>query len=404
MDQTRCVIVGGGHAGLHAAKVLSRTLENRGSTRAAEIVVVDAQPWHVRKVLLFAEATRGVDVTRPWNGVLPHGVRFIRGTVTHVDGAQRIIAYTGDGGEVRMAYDVAVIAVGSVVRDPSRQRGGMALTGPDAARTIGGRWRDNVVAAQSARGDERRRLLSVAVVGAGITGVETAAELAVAMRAEAARLQLDETVTIYLLNRGERLFKEAPPRVAQRLERLLQNRGVTVLHGCTAIEERNGQLVVAGLEPLSVGLCVWTMGLMANPDLQEIGLPLTTDGRIVVDASYRVVGASGTYSIGDCARIVDPVTGREDRMTCKEAIAQAMRLGRIVAADLRARRAPQHRGVVDFFSVGLGPGQGLTWTRVGPVNLVVGGWFAWWVKTWAWAYASLTRSTVDSRGGMTHKR
>lgn len=66
------------------------------------------------------------------------------------------------------------------------------------------------------------------------------------------------------------------------------------------------RIILIDKQPYHLGkvfLCVWTFGLLPNPTLRSFGLPLTPDGRIIVDASYRVKGAAGVYSIGDCAHI-----------------------------------------------------------------------------------------------------
>lgn len=99
------------------------------------------------------------------------------------------------------------------------------------------------------------------------------------------------------------------------------------------------------------------------------------------------------YSIGDCAHIVDPVTGEADRMTCKEAIPQATRLGRIIKADLSGQgaNAERHRGVSQGYTVGLGPGHGLVWSRTWGIDIMITGKLAYKVKTFMWNHASMVR-------------
>lgn len=192
--------------------------------------------------------------------------------------------------------------------------------------------------------------MTIAVVGAGISGIETSAELAYFIREDALLLGLDPSaVRIKLFNANKRLFLEGPAKIGLKLERSLDACGVTTLHGSRVLQEKEGVLTLSNGETMSVGLCVWTLGLLPNPMLQSIGLPITSEGYVVVDASYRVQGAQGVYSIGDCARIVDPASVRVDGKTCKEATAQAARLGKILSADIAGRQAPPHRGFIDFF-------------------------------------------------------
>ncbi|MBO8164526.1 MAG: FAD-dependent oxidoreductase [Brevibacillus sp.] len=122
-----------------------------------------------------------------------------------------------------------------------------------------------------------------------------------------------------------------------------------------------------------------------------LGLPLTAEGQIIVDASYRVKGVPGVYSIGDCARIVDPISGQADRMTCKESIAQAARLGKIIAADLSGRPAPSHQAHMDLFCFGLGPERGMVWIRQWGLDFILTGKLGWKIRKFTWDSASLIR-------------
>lgn len=84
------------------------------------------------------------------------------------------------------------------------------------------------------------------------------------------------------------------------------------------------------------------------------------DGRLIVDASYRVKDSSNVYAIGDCARVYDPNTGHVDSMTCKKAIPQAKRLAAVMKAALLGLPAPQHRAYpASFYAIGLGPRNGV---------------------------------------------
>ena len=122
-------------------------------------------------------------------------------------------------------------------------------------------------------------------------------------------------------------------------------------------------MTVSHGDRLPVGLCIWTIGLIPNPDLRSMGLPLTPDGQVLVDGSYRVQGVTGVYSIGDCTRIVDPRNDIADQMTCKEGGLQGERLGKIVMADLEDARSGSQEGSLRFFCIGLGKNRGLVWGR-----------------------------------------
>jgi NADH:ubiquinone reductase (H+-translocating) len=283
--------------------------------------------------------------------------------------------------------------VGSVVRQPESGLGGIVLSQPEDALAIGERWRDNLkLAATEENPEKRKRLMTIAVAGAGISGMETSAELAYAMRKEAEALGLNSSDTsVYLLNAKERLFVEGPEKVGKKIERLLSEGGVTVLHNCKAMGEAAGMVKLNNGDYLPAGLLVWTIGLIPNPVLRVMGLPLTPEGQVQVDECYRVKGAKGVYSIGDCAKIIDPKNNKVAKMRCAEGVMQAERLGKIVMADLEGRPAPVHKSLMDLFCIGLGENRGLVWARTWGLDIFITGKPAWKFKKLTWNHASKLR-------------
>jgi NADH dehydrogenase len=289
-----------------------------------------------------------------------------------------------------------VVAVGSIVRQPEPGRGGIPLTDPQAAADIRKRWRANLrKAVGETNPEERKRLMTVAVTGAGISGVETSAELALEMQKEASSLGLNPSdISVYLLSGRERLFLEGPEKVGRKLEQILSECGVTVLYNRKVLQEEAGVMMLSNGDRLPVGLCIWTVGLIPNPALHSMGLPLNPDGQVLVDECYRVKGAPGVYSIGDCALIVDPKNGKADLMRAGEGALQADRLGKIVMADLEGRPAPVHKSassILDFFCIGLGENRGLVWGRKWGLNMIITGKLAWKIRKLAWDTGSMLR-------------
>ncbi|UHA75467.1 NAD(P)/FAD-dependent oxidoreductase [Paenibacillus sp. 481] len=396
MKSLTCVIVGGGYAGIHAAKAIRKKWREDSPVKQLRLILIDKQSYHLRKVLLFKPAAGESDIALPLARLLAaEEVQLIQGTVTTINREEQHLLWQNEWGKEQcLHYDILVVAVGSMVRQPEQEQGGIALTGVEAAAAIREAWRTNLQqATQVKQVEERQRLLTLAVAGAGISGIETAAELAYAMREEANKLNLDpHMVKVYLLNAQDRLFPEGSAKMGHKLERALHDYGVTVLHGRRALREHEGVVTLSDGHMIPVGVCVWTLGLVPNPALRSMGLPLTPGGQIVVDASYRVAGARGVYSIGDCAHIVDPISGQADQMTCKEATAQAARLGKIVLADVEGKSpAPIHQSFMDFYCVGLGPERGMVWTRKWGLDIILTGKLAWKIRSFTWNEASMLK-------------
>lgn len=398
MKELTCIIIGGGHVGLAALKAVQQSTRGLAGGQRVRFVLIDKQSGHVRKLLLFRPAVSEEEITVPWRHYeFAKDVDFVQGTVTFVDSGQRQVRYTdAQGRELRIRYDLLVVAVGSVVRQPDPEQGGLSLTDPRSATAIRERWRANLRQAVSERQPkERKRWMTAAVVGAGISGVETAAELSLEMRKEAASLGLNPSdVSVYLMSGQSRLFMEGSERAGRKLDRILRECGVTVLYDRKVKREEAGAVTFVDADPLPVGLCVWTIGLIPNPALLTMGLPLTPGGQVQVDGSYRVPGAQGVYSIGDCARVVDPKDGKTDLMRCGEGVLQADRLGKIVKADLEGHPAPVHRAassILEFFCIGLGEDRGLVWGRKWGLEFMITGKLAWKIRKLAWDAGSQLR-------------
>ena len=393
MKEYTCVVVGGGYAGIHAVKAIRKAFRGKSGVRL-RLILMDKNPYHLRKVLLFKPAAKDESIIFPLKRLFPEGVDIIQGVVTKIESEERKLVYEDSKGHKHtINYNIAVLAAGSIVRQPEFAQGGIALSDLDAALKIREAWRANLKKAVTETDlQEKQRFMTIAVAGAGISGIETSAELVCTVREEAEKMGLDPAqVRIYLLNAHSRLFTEGPAKVGEKLERLLVSRGVTVLHGCKVLQEKEGILSLSDGQRLSAGLCIWTLGLLPNPMLRNLGLPLTPEGYVIVDESYRVKGTRGLYSIGDCVQITDPSTGKPDGKTCKEAAAQAARLGKIIWADLAGKPAPAHKGYIDFYCFGLGPGLGMVWTRLLGLNLIISGKLGWKIRKFTWDFASLVK-------------
>ncbi|WP_168119010.1 FAD-dependent oxidoreductase [Paenibacillus sp. HB172176] len=387
-----CVVAGAGYAGIHAVKEIRKQFKNQEKEHLLKIILIDKNAYHLRKVLMFKPAVTNEEIRIPLKKLFPEGVELVQGTVSSIDGAEKKLTYIDASGTVNeMSYDRLVITTGSVIREPGTDKGGIALSSLENAQGIRKAWLANLKQATHENNpEERDRLMRIAIAGAGISGIETAAELAHYARADAEQMGLDpQAVKIDLYNTEQRLFLDGPEKVGMKLEQLLHDIGVTIIHNLRVLEERDGLLSLSNGESSAVGLCIWTLGLLPNPMLQTIGMPVTPEGYVQVDASYRVEAMPGVYSIGDCARISDPCSGRIDGMTCKEAIPQAARLAKIMLADFEGRQAPVHESYMQVFCIGLGPDCGLTWVNKWGLDFVITGKLGWKIKKFTWDTASL---------------
>ncbi|WP_047982816.1 NAD(P)/FAD-dependent oxidoreductase [Ornithinibacillus californiensis] len=391
MKELTCVVIGGGYAGIHAVKAIQKRLQNK---QALRVILINAKPYHVKKVLLFKPAAQETPIKVPLKQIFPEDVDIVQGNVFSVDYIKKSIAIRNDKEEQQQInYDFLVIAAGSSFQQLIEVRGGISLSSYENAQRIRQQWLNNLRIAKETKDPmERKRLLTIAVAGAGISGIETSAYLAEQVRntAESNDFNLEE-VRVLLINSKERLFVDGPKKLSGKLEKRLNKLGVKVIHDEKVVRVKEGKVDLENGNSIPTGLCIWTTGLIPNPNLASWGLPLTEDGRLVVDSSYRVKGMDSIYSIGDCARIIDPSTGVEDKMTCKEATIQARRLGKVIRADIYQKKAPVHQTPITTYCFGLGEKKGLVWVALPKLDLYLSGKIGYWIRKTTWDIASLVK-------------
>ncbi|MBD1373270.1 FAD-dependent oxidoreductase [Hazenella sp. IB182357] len=392
MKELTCIVIGGGYAGINTIKNIRQLFHDKSAQYKLKLVLIDKNAYHLRKVLLFKPAVRDKEIKVPLTHMFSEGVDIVQAIVKKVNPKQKKIQLEDANGHTKsLNYDLLVLAIGNDLKKPDFSQSGIALTSTDESTKIREKWQANLKKASSIHDEEtRRKLLTIAVCGAGISGIETAAELAYYAREDAKFFGIDPTtVNIHLINAKKRLFSNGPEKVGKKLENKLKSLGVRVIHETKATTLENDILTLSNNHTLLLGLCIWTLGMQPHPLLHNIGLATTPEGYLNVDSSYRVKEAEGVYSIGDCAQISDPLTGKKDGKTCKEAIAQAERLANVILADLEQKPAPHHQSFMELFCFGLGPEDGLVWIHKWGLDLILTGKVGNAFRKWTWSSASL---------------
>ncbi|SIS04424.1 NADH dehydrogenase, FAD-containing subunit [Microbispora rosea] len=294
----RIVVLGAGYAGAYVAGTLARRL----SPADTEITVVNAVPDFVQRMRLHQLAAgRDIDAPKLVDVFAGTGIRLRVARVTVVDPERQTVAVADDGGGGELGYDTLVYALGS--HGAARAVPGAAEHAFDiAARPSALRLRERLDSLDG-RGDGGR----VVVVGDGLTGIETATEIA----------ESRPGLSVALVARGElgaRLSAGARGHLRQACDRL----GITVLeHTCVEAVEAT-RVLCAGGTALASGATVWAAGFAVSPIAAVAGLEVTGDGRIVVDRTMRSVSHPNVYAIGDSAYAIGD-NGRPLPMSCASA-------------------------------------------------------------------------------------
>lgn len=383
-----CLIIGGGFAGLNAAVTMAKKLKKNYN-----IILMDKNEFHLRRVLLFKVATEGKEIKIPFTELLPENVQFVQGILTSINKEENQVCYQNcDSQKKILKYDKLILAFGSIINSVSEDCGGISLKDVQSAKDIEDSWHKNFDKAKYTENEsERKALLSVAIVGAGITGIETATELAYAMKDYAKKIGISSDFgTVYLINSHKDIFEQASPNIRRSIRKEIEKCGVTIIDNREGIRFENNILKLKeNDEELSVGEVIWTLGVSINPIINSLDLPLTSQGKIIVNKNYLV--EKNIYSIGDCAHIVDFGTGHVDGMTCKEAVPQAHRLVKVLQAELKNRPLPEHKSYTKLFCISMGPNNGIYWMKLGSRNILLKNRLGWLMRAYTWNLVSLQK-------------
>ncbi|WP_405776653.1 NAD(P)/FAD-dependent oxidoreductase [Streptomyces sp. NBC_00859] len=357
------VVLGAGYAGLAAAKRTAGRLRRAGT----RVTLVNASDHFVERVRLHQTATGQSLPERPLRRLLAGtGVELVVARVTAVDADARTVRL--DSAPHALGYDTLVYALGS---------------GPDTAAVPGVTAHASAVAAYDDAVRLRERLAhgtgSLAVAGAGLTGIETAAELA----------ETCPGTDIQLVTGGE-LGADLSARAARYLRRAMAQRGITV-HEHTRIAEVTAEgLGLADGTEIAAGTVVWTAGFRVPELARAAGIAVDERGLIRVDGALRSTSHPEVFAAGDAAAALGP-DGCASRMSCQTGIPMGMRVADSVAAVVGGRTPRPLRLRYVGRNISLGRRDGLVQlTRADdtPVDRILTG------RTAARLKEAVTRSTV----------
>ncbi len=305
----RVVIIGAGFGGLAAA---------HGFRHApVDVVLVDANNYHLFQPLLYQVATAGLDaddIAAPARGIFHHqpNVDFRMAEVAGVDLAERAVLLTH--GEP-IAYDNLIVSAGAVTNtygvDGVAEHAFGLKSLPDAIRL-----REHLLRQFEAAAADPTLIdagaLTVVIVGGGATGVELAGDLIELFSRVLAKdfRQLDlRRARVVVLEASDRLLGTFNPRLSDRALRALRRRGVEIaLRTAVAKVDGTGAQLADGSH-LPAYTVVWTAGVQASPLGGALPAERAAGGRVCVEADLTLPGHPEVFVIGDLAAVSDGAGG-----------------------------------------------------------------------------------------------
>ncbi|CAN7668687.1 NAD(P)/FAD-dependent oxidoreductase [Caballeronia sp. LjRoot34] len=317
------VIVGGGASGLELATQLSEQFRRKGS---GSVTLLDRARTHLWKPLLHSVAAGSMDPGEHEVDYLAqaywHNFRFRFGEMIGLDRANKRVAmaatYDEDNQIITPArsipYDTLVIAIGSVTNDfgtPGASEFAVPLETVDQAKRFNRRLINACLRAQTQADPIRPGQLHVAIIGAGATGTELAAELYRTTREVVAfnmdRIKPDADIKIILVEAGPRVLPALPEHISSSAMDFLKNLGVDVRTNARVAEVSATGIRLASGESIAAELVVWAAGVKAPDVLREIGgLETNRINQLVVTSDLQTTRDTNVFAMGDCAQCPYP--------------------------------------------------------------------------------------------------
>src|SRR5438132_7021766 len=317
------VVVGGGAAGL---ELVTRLGDRLGRRRWASVALVECARTHLWKPLLYEVAAGSIDPSEYEVNYLAqahwHRFRYRLGEMVGLDRAAKEVrlaaTFDDEGREITpprsVGYDTLVIAIGSVTNDfgtPGVAEHAVPLETPAQAARFNRRLVNACIRAQTQDGPVRPGQLHVAIVGAGATGAELAAELHRTTREVVAygldRIDPERDVRIVLIEAADRILPALPERISEATRRLLDRMEIEVHTGAKVTEVTADGLRLADGSFIASELVVWAAGVKAPEVLRQVdGLEVNRINQLVVEPTLQTTRDPAIFAIGDCAACPRP--------------------------------------------------------------------------------------------------
>jgi NADH:ubiquinone reductase (H+-translocating) len=287
---TSVVVIGAGFAGLWAALGAARRLDELAVTAGTvNITVLSTKPFHDIRVRNYEADLRGCRV--PLADLLaPVGVGHVTAEVTAIDTDARTVSTSGGA---TYGYDRLVLASGSRVVKPDvtgLREFGFDVDTHDGALALHAHLRRLV------DGPPSTAAATVVVVGAGLTGIETACELPTRLRKLFGR-----DGRVVLVDRNAHVGSDMGASARPVIARALVDNGVEIRTSVSVDQVSADGVALSSGERLPAATVVWCAGMRASPLTEQLPVARDRLGRVPVDDHLRVIGLPSIFAAGDVA-------------------------------------------------------------------------------------------------------
>lgn len=315
----KIVIAGSGFAGFWAAVSAMRAITLAGKHDDIEVLMVSPTPTVTIRPRLYEAVLDNMnpDISAQLTAV---GARHLAGTVERIDAAAKMLRVAPAVGEpLELAYDRLVWATGSrlsVPAVPGFAEYGFNVDTLESAQRLGAH-----IKALAAKPSTPARNTAV-VVGAGLTGLESAAEMPQRLRDA---LGQNENVRVVIVDSAPEVGAGMGAEPGTVIRQALAECGVEARAGLRVSAIDAEGVMLSNGERIAANTVILAAGVRAHPLTEQIPGERDANGRVIGDAFLRAPAAAGIFVTGDTVKAATDDLGNHNLMTCQH----AMSLGRV---------------------------------------------------------------------------
>ena len=324
----KIVIAGSGFAGFWAAVSAMRAITLAGKHDDIEVLMVSPTPTVTIRPRLYEAVLDNMnpDISAQLTAV---GARHLAGTVERIDAAAKMLRVAPAVGEpLELAYDRLVWATGSrlsVPAVPGFAEYGFNVDTLESAQRLGAH-----IKALAAKPSTPARNTAV-VVGAGLTGLESAAEMPQRLRDA---LGQNENVRVVIVDSAPEVGAGMGAEPGAVIRQALAECGVEARAGLRVSAIDAEGVMLSNGERIAANTVILAAGVRAHPLTEQIPGERDANGRVIGDAFLRAPAAAGIFVTGDTVKAATDDLGHHNLMTCQHAMSLGRVAGHNAAAEL----------------------------------------------------------------------
>ena len=298
----RVIIVGGGYGGV-------RVMQRLSSIEGLEILLIDQNPYHYLQTEAYALIANAVTITDVTVDLVALCRRYKntvykKARITEIDLPAKCVK----SAEESLYYDYLVIATGSCTNFPSSIPGletySHGVKTLQRAFEFKQQFESQLYESMQSEEDRLCKAFNVVIGGAGLSGVEIAAEMGhYAKKFVQDNRMMCEGIQICLIASGDKVLAGTNPYIQEKARKRLQDLGVKVFYNTRIQEVREEEVLLSNGGSIQFDFMIFAGGTKGSPLTRAVSCKRNTKDQIIVDRTLQVNGHKNVYAVGDIAAL-----------------------------------------------------------------------------------------------------